>query len=82
MIFWDRVGLSFLTFVLQARKIPEKTSSRESVPTGDGTRARCVTGAHVPQRWTQPLMYGTLMISDGDFMPRIWKMNPSPWRGR
>ena len=37
---------SFLTFVLQARKAPEKTSSRKLVQTGDRTRARCVTSAH------------------------------------
>ena len=28
------------------RKNPEKTSPRKLVPTGDRTRARCVTGAH------------------------------------
>ena len=28
------------------RKNPEKTSPRKRVPTGDRTRARCVTGAH------------------------------------
>ena len=45
MIFGDRVGLSFLTFVLQVRRNPEKTSPRKP-PTGDRTRARCVTSAH------------------------------------
>ena len=34
------------TFVLQVRKNPEKSSPRKLVPTGDRTRARCVTGAH------------------------------------
>ena len=37
---------SFLTFVLQVRKNPEKTSPRKLVLTGDRTRARCVTGTH------------------------------------
>ena len=46
MIFGDLVGLSFLTFVLQVRKKPEKTSPRKLVPTGDRTQARSVTGAH------------------------------------
>ena len=32
--------------VLQVRKNPEKTSPRKPVPTGDRTRARCVTSAH------------------------------------
>ena len=39
-------ALSLLTFVLQVRKNPEKTSPRKLVPTEDRTRARCVTGAH------------------------------------
>ena len=46
MIFGDLGALSFLTFVLQVRKNPEKTSPRKFVPTEDRTRARCVTGAH------------------------------------
>ena len=37
---------SFLTFVLQVRKNPEKTSPRKLVPAGDRTKALCVTGAH------------------------------------
>ena len=42
----DTLGAqSFLTFVLQVRKNPEKTSPRKPVPTGDRTRARCVTSA-------------------------------------
>ena len=36
----------FPTFVLQVRKNPEKTSPRKPAPTGDRTRARCVTSAH------------------------------------
>ena len=37
---------SFLTFVLQVRKNPEKTSPRKFVPTGVRTRGRCVTSAY------------------------------------
>ena len=37
---------SLPTFVLQVRKNPEKTLPRKLVPTGDRTRALCVTGAH------------------------------------
>ena len=44
MIFGELVEL--LTFVLQMRKTPIKTSPRKLVPTGGRTRARCVTGAH------------------------------------
>ena len=47
MIFGNVVGLNFLTFVLQVRKNPDQTSPWKRVPTGDRTRARCVTGAHV-----------------------------------
>ena len=46
MIFGDLGGLKLPTFVLQVRKNPEKTSPRKPVPTGDRTRACCVTGAH------------------------------------
>ena len=46
MIFRDLVGLKFPEFVLQMRKNPEKTSPWKPVPTGDRTRARCVTSAH------------------------------------
>ena len=45
MIFGDLVGLK-LPDVLQVKKNPEKTSPGKLVPTGDRTRARCVTGAH------------------------------------
>ena len=37
---------SFLTFILQVRKTPEKTSPRKPVPPGDRTRARCVISSH------------------------------------
>ena len=39
-----------MTFVLQIRTNPEKTSPRKLVPIGDRTRARCVTGAHATAR--------------------------------
>ena len=48
MLFGDLGGLKLpdMQYVLQVRKNPEKNSPRKLVPTGDRTRARCVTGAH------------------------------------
>ena len=56
MITEDECGLNILTCVLQLRKIPGKTSSRKTDPTGDRTRARWVRGSDVtprPQRWSR-----------------------------
>ena len=52
MIFGDLVGLELC---LKGEENPGKASPRKLVPTGDRTRARCVTGAYVPPvspRWT------------------------------
>ena len=46
MIFWDLGGLKFPDICLTGEEKPRKTSSRKPVPTGDRTRARCVTSAH------------------------------------
>ena len=55
MIFGDLVGLKLSDICFTSEKHPrkpygwwkpEKTSSRNLVPTGDRTRARCVTGKH------------------------------------
>ena len=46
MIFGDLVGLNLPDIRLTVRKNPKKTSPRKVVPTGDRTRARCMTGAH------------------------------------
>ena len=46
MIFGDLGGLKFSHICLTGEEKPEKTSPRKLVPTGDRTRARCVTGAH------------------------------------
>ena len=47
MIFGDLGGPKVSWHVLQVRKNPEKkTSPMKLVPTGDRTRARCVTNAH------------------------------------
>ena len=46
MIFGDLGGLKLPDIVLQVRKNPVKTSLRKPVPTGDRTRARCLTGVH------------------------------------
>ena len=44
-IFGDLVGLKLPDIRLTGEKNPEKTSPRKLVPTGDRTRARCVTSA-------------------------------------
>ena len=46
MIFGDLVGLKLPDIRLTGEENPEKTSPRKLVPTGDRTRARCVTSAH------------------------------------
>ena len=46
MIFGDLGGLKLPDICLTGEEKPEKTSPRKLVPTGDRTRARCVTGAH------------------------------------
>ena len=46
MIFGDLMGLKLPDIRLTGEENPEKTSPRKFVPTGDRTRARCVTSAH------------------------------------
>ena len=46
MIFGDIGDLKLPDICLTGEENPEKTSPRKLVPTGDRTRARCVTGAH------------------------------------
>ena len=46
MIFGDLVGLKLPDICLTGEKNPGKISPRKLVPTGDRTRARCVTDAH------------------------------------
>ena len=46
MIFGDLEGLKLPDICLTGEEKPRKTSPRKLVPTGDRTRARCVTGAH------------------------------------
>ena len=47
IIFGDLVGLKLADICLTGEeKTPEKTSPGKLVPTGDRTRARCVTSAH------------------------------------
>ena len=55
MIFGDLEGLKLPDICLTGEEKSRKTSPRKLVPTGDRTRARCVTGAHATdcsQRWT------------------------------
>ena len=46
MIFGDLGGLKLPNICLTDEKNPEKTSPRNLVPTGDRTRALCMTGTH------------------------------------
>ena len=46
MIFGVLVGLRIPDIRLTGEENPEKTSPRKLVPTGERTRARCVTSAH------------------------------------
>ena len=46
MIFGDLGGLKLPYICIIGEEKPRKTSPMELVPTGDRTRARCVTGAH------------------------------------
>ena len=52
MIFGDLMGLMLPDIRLTDEEKPRKTSPRKLVPTGDRTRARCVTGAHATTRST------------------------------
>ena len=56
MIFEDLGGLKLPDICLTGEENPEKTSPRKLVPTGDRTRARCVTGAHATARPTDILL--------------------------
>ena len=47
MIFGDLVGLKLPDVRLTDEENPRKTSPRKLFPTGDRTRARCVTSAQV-----------------------------------
>ena len=57
MIFRDRVGLKLPDIRLTGEEKPrKKTTPRKLVPTGDRTRACCVTSAHATTcstRWTK-----------------------------
>ena len=46
MIFGDLRGLKHPDICLAGEENPEKPSPGKPVPTGDRTRARCVTDAH------------------------------------
>ena len=50
MIFGDLVCLKLPDIRLTGEDKPRKTSPRKHVPTGDQTRARCVTSAHATTR--------------------------------
>ena len=46
MIFGDLGGLKLPDICLAGEEKPRKRLTQELVPTGDRTRARCVTGAY------------------------------------
>ena len=46
MIFGDLGGLKLPDICLIGEEKPRKNLTQETTPTGDGTRVRCVTGAH------------------------------------
>ena len=46
MIFGDLGGLKLPDICLTGEENPRKNLTRKTVPTGDRTRARCVTSAH------------------------------------
>ena len=46
VIFGDLGGLKLPDICVTGDEKPRKTSPRKFVPTGDQTRARCVTAAH------------------------------------
>ena len=78
MIFGDLVDLSFLIFVLQMRKNPEKTLHWKLVPSGDRTLARCVTGSHSTaslQWWTNTLFFLVNLTEKEAFSADYWKKN-------
>ena len=82
MIFGDRGGLKLPDICLTGEEKPRKTSPRKLVPTGDRTRARCVTSAHATtcstavdpyvQEWvhTQPKNFWEKGIKH---FPKRWK---------
>ena len=58
IIFGDLGGLKFPDICLTGEEKPRKNSPRKLAPTGDRTRAHCMTGAHA-SAWptaVEPLM--------------------------
>ena len=58
MIFGDFGGLELPDICLTSEEKPRKNLTQETFPTGDRTRARCVTGAHAT---TWPIAVDTLI---------------------
>ena len=52
VIFGDLGGLKLTDICVTGEQKPRKTSPRKPVPTGDRTRARCVTGAQAAAWYT------------------------------
>ena len=65
MIFGDLVGLKFPGICLTGEwKHQKKTSPKKPVPSGDQTRARCVTGAHATACSTALNQNGQILRND------------------
>ena len=60
MIFGDLGGLKLPDMCLTGEEKPQKTAAKKLVPTGDRTRARCVTGAHAPA-WPTAVDIGIIL---------------------
>ena len=70
MIFGDLGGLKRPDICLTGEKTPQKISPRKPVPTGDRTRARCVTSVHAAAwptavDWMDGWMDGWMKWMDG-----------------
>ena len=72
MIFGDLVGLKVSDIRLTGEekgKTSKKTSPRKLVPTGDRTRARCVTSAHATTCSTAVDVHPRIHIPHGSSCP-------------
>ena len=61
LIFGDLGGLKLSDICLTGEENPEKISPRKLVPTGDQTRARCMTGVHATA-WPTAVDYTDIKI--------------------
>ena len=73
MIFGDLRGLKLPDICLTGEEKPRKNVTRKLDPTGDRTRARCVTGAHATV-WPTAVDMERKGIREEDIMDRdFWR---------